>query len=132
MTKETAKEVDSYVVERHTAPFGRIKFPAVASVTNLIVQRIEAIEANRPFLVDSAEVKHSNYDKLRVGAFQAGEFIREQHPGCAWEIDGLEINDFMSWERKPDEELVNFVMWIRSAFAMYKRDVFDPNFKPGA
>lgn len=145
MTKKTAEEADSYVVERHAAPFGRIKFPAVASVTNLILQRIEAGEAKRPFLIDTEDKKHSNYDKLRVSAFQAGEFIREQHPGSEWDIydlveneEGemekvpLSVNDFMAWEHKPDKEIVNFVMWIRSAFAMYKRDVFDPNFKPGS
>lgn len=131
MTKKTAEEADSYVVERHAAPFGRIKFPAVASVTYLIIQRIEAIETKRPFLVNTEDVKHGAYDRLRVGAFQAGEFIREQHSGSAWEIEGLEINDFMSWENKPDKELANLVTWVSSAFAMYRRHVLDPNFKPG-
>ena len=71
----------------------------------------------------NAEAKFTYELNSRV-AYAGAHVIKEWGK---WAIDGLTVDEFLSWEKDPAKEKTRFVAWLGSTWAAYYKQATDPN-----
>lgn len=67
-----------------------------------------------------ADVSHTAVQKM---AYIGIEFVAEYG---VWDIEGVAIEEFQSWDTQPEKEPFRFVTWFGTAFSDWVNELLDP------